>query len=297
MYSSSGSNLVFAMIGYSGIPVPILPQFINLTFYHTARKLRPQCCFRACVFLSTSNQSFHTFHFALRFLLPTAASCSWKTVGGARRTSPSLDCLPELSREGTAVATLGLGPKRPLFGRHSAPRRGFSRYSAVPVPSAIHKVDFVHRRILDGKIPGRLAFKFLDGRFTSSFPYVLTSLPRCPLFSHSAQAIPSGSFPVSNVAVTCKFLSSTATTLLSPHTSTNAFDPSGTIKIPSGLFPSLSLFTSFLVFASSTTSSPPPASEISTCFPSGVNFNRFECFDRTFTVSFTFFVSVSIIVT
>src|SRR6516165_9775666 len=67
MYSSSGSNLVFAMIGYSVIPVPILPQSINFTFYHTARKLRPQCCFRACVFLSTSNQSFHTFHFALRF--------------------------------------------------------------------------------------------------------------------------------------------------------------------------------------------------------------------------------------
>src|SRR5215469_4619635 len=36
-YSSSGSNFVFAMIGYSVIPVPILPQFINFIFYHIDR--------------------------------------------------------------------------------------------------------------------------------------------------------------------------------------------------------------------------------------------------------------------
>src|SRR3974390_2695048 len=231
MYSSSGSNLVFAIIGYSVIPLPNSSPIYKFYFLPPRSEPSSSVLFPSVRFVV--DISFLSFHFCSSFLLP-AASHPAPEDGWRRKTNFSfLDSLPELSREGTAV----------------------------------------------------------------SFTYLLTSVLRCLRISHSAQAIPSGSFPVSNVAVTSKFLRSTTTTLLSPLTATNAFDPSGTIKIPSGLFPSLSRFTSFLVFASSTTSSPPPASEISTCFPSGVNFNRFECFVRTFTVPFPFFVPVSIIVT
>src|SRR5215472_13069898 len=120
---------------------------------------------------------------------------------------------------------------------------------------------------------------------------------RRPALLHSAHAIPSGSFPVSNVVVTSSFFKSTTATLLSPLTATNALESSGAIKIPSALFPSFSRFTSFRVPASITSNSPLPKSEISTHLPLGVNFTRFECLVPTFTVSVTFFVVVSIIVT
>src|SRR6516165_10797640 len=186
-YSSSGSNFVFAMIGYSVIPVPILPQFINFIFYHIDRN--------------------------------------------------------------------------PIFvGRQ--------------LPAASKR------------------------RSMLSFPqHSLLRSDRPPALLHSAHAIPSGSFPVSNVVVTSSFFKSTTATLLSPLTATNTLKSSGAIKIPSALFPSFSRFTSFRVPASITSNSPLPKSEISTHLPLGVNFTRFECLVPTFTVSVTFFVVVSIIVT
>src|SRR5580704_4606928 len=65
--------------------------------------------------------------------------------------------------------------------------------------------------------------------------------------------------------------------------------------IPSGSFPVVNVVVTSSVFKSTTAKSPLPKSEISTSLPSGVNFNRFECFVFTSTVCVTFFDATSII--
>lgn len=42
-----------------------------------------------------------------------------------------LECLPEISREGTAIGTLWLGPKLPTFGSRGSRLRGMSRFSEM----------------------------------------------------------------------------------------------------------------------------------------------------------------------
>jgi hypothetical protein len=63
-----------------------------------------------------------------------------------------LESLPELSREGTSIGTLWLGPKLPTFGARGQRTRGFSRFwlsDSTFVLVDIDNVDYVQRLILD----------------------------------------------------------------------------------------------------------------------------------------------------
>jgi hypothetical protein len=84
---------------------------------------------------------------------------------------------------------------------------------------------------------------------------------------------------------------------LSPLTATNAREPDGGTRMPSGIFPSGSRLTSLRVAASTTTSSPASRSEISANLPSDVNLIRFERLVPTLIVCVTFFEGTSMIET
>jgi hypothetical protein len=63
-----------------------------------------------------------------------------------------LESLPEISREGTTIGTLWLGPKLPTFGSRRSRLRGMSRFyvgDSVPVLADIADADGVERLILD----------------------------------------------------------------------------------------------------------------------------------------------------
>jgi hypothetical protein len=63
-----------------------------------------------------------------------------------------LESIAELSRDGTSIGTLWLGPKLPTFGARSQRTRGFSRLwlsDSASVLVDIDNVDYVQRLILD----------------------------------------------------------------------------------------------------------------------------------------------------
>jgi hypothetical protein len=63
-----------------------------------------------------------------------------------------LESLPELSREGTSIGTLWLGPKSSPFAQRRGLNFNFSRFyleDSTPVLADIDNVDYVQRLILD----------------------------------------------------------------------------------------------------------------------------------------------------
>ena len=82
---------------------------------------------------------------------------AWKS----KRRFLFLEALPEISREGTAIGTLWLGPKLPALGtRNSGRLRGISRFylgDSTPVLADIPDADQVERLILDLREKSRLA--------------------------------------------------------------------------------------------------------------------------------------------
>lgn len=72
-----------------------------------------------------------------------------------------LESLAELSREGTAIGTLWLGPKLPTIGSRGSRLRGMSRFyfgDSVPVLADIADADQVERLILDLREKSRPMF-------------------------------------------------------------------------------------------------------------------------------------------
>ena len=72
-----------------------------------------------------------------------------------------LESLPEISREGTTIGTLWLGPKLPAFGGRRSQLRGMSRFyvgDSVPILADIVDADQVERLILDLREKSRTAF-------------------------------------------------------------------------------------------------------------------------------------------
>jgi len=96
-----------------------------------------------------------------------------------------------------------------------------------------------------------------------------------PAYCCSAHARPSGPPPTSKRPVIPRVVRSTTTMLLSAEQAINARLATGSIRMPAAPCPILSRFTSFCDAASYITRSPVPKLEMNTCFPSGVNFNRF----------------------
>ena len=73
---------------------------------------------------------------------------AWKT----KSRFVFLESITELSREGTSLGSIWLGPKLPVLGGRGSNTRGFSRYAVtnvVPVLSDLDDVDSVYRLILD----------------------------------------------------------------------------------------------------------------------------------------------------
>ena len=72
-----------------------------------------------------------------------------------------LESLPEISREGTTIGTLWLGPKLPTLGSRRSRLRGMSRFyvgDSVTVLADIADADRVERLILDLREKSRPAF-------------------------------------------------------------------------------------------------------------------------------------------
>jgi hypothetical protein len=71
-----------------------------------------------------------------------------------------LEHIPEISREGTSIGTLWLGPKLPIMGGRGTLTRDMSRFyisNSVPTLADIDNVDYVHRLILDLREKSRVA--------------------------------------------------------------------------------------------------------------------------------------------